>query len=764
MMRTLFIPLFTVCTLIGFQNALKGEEAVRGFVSWIVTIDKAEGLRDTDFGLQKTSDPFVELTVFSPSQSGKNQIFTTKTINNNLNPVWDQSFTLKESYPDVHGLKLRFTVYDRDENLGPRAKTCLGQAELNTRDLAGGHWILQLTSPDGRRLTRGRLQINVTTIIHGELRVPSVTGETVMQATDKLDRSGFRCKCEVLPTEQKTDDDGLVCAQEPRAGEWVAFSKSGANLTTDKLPLVTLRLHRQIVKRMPKLIGLVKGDYRIRSSLCALKKKAVIREDPSLTDRDRDRDRWFRVIAQDPKPGQLVHLGGEAILTIGMPKPEITIEMPNFVGISQQKAWELAHSEFLKLQIKYREVHESNQNGKVLAQDIPPGNRVKPMSQVILTVARYKSGLSWGSARQIPWNQPVSLLFTQKRITQYRYVQIEHPGYLILRKIASPFSVKCSIFSGRFPIPIINSEFFDQSIRVDPGKWVFSVFPEFRDDTSSKPVRIDVQFVPEFDVYEPNDTPESATELNLVPGTSLHLKTGLIGYRDRDYFCFTLKKKRYVRISDSRKQPPPEGMHPPRLRVLSQRKDGRHKACYQGPLDWMGMLLPGTYVIEFTAENNREYANPVPYFFDITMYDVEKENEPNDTAATATSVTHFPTVMYVRYAWADIDYYRLHSQAKGFVILSHQRKTKYNIFMRDETGQSPPPERCLPTAVWVTPEKDTLVRLAVESNHDDGHFITKRLPLYFNFLPAEGNDPYEPNNSLETAAPIPVDQTIEALS
>merc|ERR1719410_3111302 len=90
-----------------------------------VTVMRAAGLYNADWGLAGKSDPYVICTV----QGKKDKKFQTPVINNNLNPIWNHVGMLKGF---VDGDILEFEVWDKD--VWPKQDDFLGRLVLNSAD------------------------------------------------------------------------------------------------------------------------------------------------------------------------------------------------------------------------------------------------------------------------------------------------------------------------------------------------------------------------------------------------------------------------------------------------------------------------------------------------------------------------------------------------------------------------------------------------------------------------------------------------------
>ena len=93
-----------------------------------VTIKRGVDLLAMDKGLKPTSDPYVAVSLGDPDQQNHKRLAVTNVITSNINPEWDETFTLfvsQEDYDKSPHLVMR--IYDRDRFT---ADDEMGQAAL----------------------------------------------------------------------------------------------------------------------------------------------------------------------------------------------------------------------------------------------------------------------------------------------------------------------------------------------------------------------------------------------------------------------------------------------------------------------------------------------------------------------------------------------------------------------------------------------------------------------------------------------------------
>merc|ERR1719491_1616242 len=112
----------------------------------------ASDLRDADWMLASgSSDPYCVCQVIG--KNGMSRALQTKTISDNLNPVWNHTEMLRNVHPED---TLFFSVFDED--LG-KADDLLGTVELHARDVLPHGFIRSV--PLLGKGARGELQLSI---------------------------------------------------------------------------------------------------------------------------------------------------------------------------------------------------------------------------------------------------------------------------------------------------------------------------------------------------------------------------------------------------------------------------------------------------------------------------------------------------------------------------------------------------------------------------------------------------------------------------
>lgn len=113
------------------------------------TIEKARGLRNADWGFGGKSDPYCEV-----KYKGK-VVHKTKTINDNLDPVWNEDFSIDDF---IEGESLEFLVWDED--LGD-ARDDLGYAVVDYDVFRGSGFSGEIQLQDAGKGNSAHLHLRI---------------------------------------------------------------------------------------------------------------------------------------------------------------------------------------------------------------------------------------------------------------------------------------------------------------------------------------------------------------------------------------------------------------------------------------------------------------------------------------------------------------------------------------------------------------------------------------------------------------------------
>ncbi len=714
------------CALLMRQGGAGEQELGR----WIITIRKAVNLKNRDWGKQKLSDPYVQVVA---NDKESTTTWKTRVVRDSLNPEWNQEFVWHDTPAWQRGPLLRMTVYDDDPNLGPGARAFLGKTRFSVALSGEGGFRLDLRGKFDAGVMPGMLFISVRHEQEKSTVVPDAVGMPLKQAVADLRKRQLRFRTKTVFTSRPTGDAGRVFMQNPRPGTRV---KPGHE--------VMLLIHRPMTRPMPSVKGLALDAARDRL--------AFLDVPPRIIRVHRQQNSWFRVVAQSVPAGRRISLNTQVTLTCNIPGPDARVEIPKLAGLDAPAAEKMLRESYLQPEWRKRE-SDFERNGKVVSQTPDPGTRVAPGSRVAVTLGHWADGLGYYSARTVPMGQVEKFVFNKPGITQFRAVEIRQTGYLVLRKLNAPFTLKCNFYNARSSRSLEpRNRFFDQALRVTPGRWIFGVYAEFENDVSEQPAMVKVDFVSEFDRAEPNDTFAAATPL--VPDARLEI--GFAGTNDRDFYSLSLARGGYIKIKlDHAFIRQRKRTVIPRLWIY----DARRRKIHCGGVDVVRWLAAGAYYLKFECENSREQFDDKPYAVDVSFMGDPDHMEPNDTPRIATPVK-LPASLNVCYHTGDRDCYRLQSGVPGYAVFSHCRDLGFAVMLRqqDHAGDWSR-RRHLPCAVRVGGQ--TVVELSPEMRAD--YYVENATPLNILWIPGQ-DDPYEPNDNLAQARPLLLGQAVTALS
>ncbi len=702
-------------------------------VTWTVTVVGAKGLRDLDpLPRRKTSDPYV--TVVQRQSIFPGGVFKlafikigqTPVVQDSTSPTWNYTCTLKEKLKEG-GPWLIFRVWDKD----PHASAFLGVAQW--RGSKPGTYHLPLKAGlVGTRRVPGELTVKIEKS-EPAVTVPSVTGLTLEEAKTRLSRNGLYGFPEprYILSPYNPFQKYKVEKQTPPAGTKARF-RSGVRLVYS----------RPYTMRMPNLKGLT-------GAAAAAKFPEPFRKKLRLKVRrygEKDTSKWFKVCGQFPEPGTKIDAVHSISAYILEPAEGTRVEVPKVVGKTFRKARRVLVEHYLqKIRITTREHPTLN---RVVLSQSPPAGTLYPYDAktgVTLTVAALADGRSILTAKSLKPGPPFTCVFSRKKRHEFRKIRVEKPGYLVARVLKTTRDLDVET---RFFTPAYEETGNPPALRVTPGTWYVDFAAKVR-GLARKAAKLQVEFVPEFDPGEPNDTKETARTVEFPA----HLTFGICGPRDRDHYRFELKKPAYLEI---RGGPESGGEHcPVGIRATLENRDGRE--FYSGPLDCLKWLPAGVYDLEIWGEE--EGFDTRPYTVDLRLQEDLDKTEPNDRVTEATEV-HVPSYIATRFETRGSDYFHLVSKEPGFVIITSEDPMPAPVLcdVVNAQDESVLPHGQLPRAIRI--DKEAFVRLGLECEKDD----QRRAPavLHFAFLPLKV-DPLEPNDSLDTARPVPVDTPLSAL-
>jgi len=702
-------------------------------VVWAVTVVKARGLRDLDpLPGRGTSDPFVKIirreSIYrdGPFRVLFLPVGQTPVVENDADPVWNYTARIKRTRKG--SLILVFRVLDKD----PHGSFPLGVARLVTDK--GGVFRLRLKrNLVGSRNVPGVLTVRVEKILP-MVRVPDLIGLSLRDAENRLAENGLHpaLKPVYKPILYHRGMNYTVNRQYPAPGSRIPSHS-----------MVRLVYTRPFTMTMPNLKGLTRKEAE--KKFPAIFRKGVrFGEEKAGSS---DRSRWFRVTAQSVPPGTTIGATTPVMVLLLVPAPGTLVEVPDVKGKRFYRARWILSKEYLR-NVKIRKVEHPTLRDVVLSQDPPAGRKIPFDSPrgVTLSVAVLADGRSLLTAKSLEPGPPFTCFFSRKKHHEFRKIRVPRPGYLVARslKITRGADVEIRFFSPDFKVTGV-----PPVARVAPGTWYVDFASGYR-GPSRRPARLQVEFVPEFDPGEPNDTRETARLLEFPT----RITFGICGPKDRDHYRFELKKSSYLEIRGGKAMESDECHVGIRVTLT----DGEGEKFYSGPLDCLRWLPPGTYDLEFWGEEDG--FDTRPYTVDLRLQEDLDRTEPNDTISEATLV-RVPAYVATRFENRGSDYFHLVSKEPGFVIVSTGGTPLPSAVIcnvTDSRDRRILPHGQLPRAIRI--DKDAFVNLGLECGKDD----ERRAPVvvHFAFIPLKA-DPLEPNDSPGGARTVPADTPLKAL-
>ncbi len=754
-----FVALYMGAALFISEDASAGERPRRVCERWRVTIVEAKGLKNRDWGRAGRSDPYVALHeyrkgmkvgtdhviprgpkywedrtfLYQPEIKESSALSTqTPVMKDNTSPTWNH--TVETTRLGGEGLQvLAFFIYDKDPNISQH----LGVAVLDCPKKPGTYRLPLMIPAKSKRAMPGFLTVTIEKSVFFDppmekIAVPDLSGLSLAEAKARIEKVGLRFRKGVFYTHG-----------EPKQGVFSQRPAAGSPLTPGSLVMGFAQSGRQYP--VPNVVG--QREARARRMLRRLNVTFQYDENPGS-----DTKRWFKIVKQSIAPGQRVYRTTPIRLTVCKPPAGTEVEMPNVVHRPTREATRILYAQYLRKIATKRMESEPEKAGRVLEQTPAAGEEIAfdDPGGVLLSIGYHADGLSFESAKAIALDTPFSVTLTKENKTQYRRIDIEETGYLILE---SQGTVPKGLF------PLVNA--YDarhgeiakghtpRSIRVEPGLCTLAISATWV-SAPKDPFVFQCRFLPEFDSAEPNDTLAEAASLS---GSS-RLTLGFATNKDHDYYRFSMAERGYLMLRASAGEENEAVLKRINPSVAVLNADGKRLA--RGVLPHLQWLPAGDYFVCFYGGGP---FHPEPCHISVEFQVDEDRTEPNDTIAQATPLP-VGQPLRVRYASSDLDHYRLQVEEPGYVIVSHPRKlgpwTTLEWVKPD--GQYAKGQE-LPCAVYV--EKERVVALFTEekfrplASYDPVALQTQFVPLT--------EDEHEPNDTIKQAKPVPTNEAISGL-
>jgi eukaryotic-like serine/threonine-protein kinase len=197
----------------------------------------------------------------------------------------------------------------------------------------------------------------------GVAEIPRVAGLTERDATEKLQRAGFR----VEPKQRFSEDvaSGRVIGTVP---------KQGTKLEQDQVVTLLVSKGSNLVA-VPSVLNLQQDDAEAEIENAGL----LANVETETSDAPEG-----AVFAQDPGPGGAVEVGSEVTITVSTGPEEVAV--PSVIGDTQQAGRATLRAEGLKVDVSKENVTDPGDDGVIIEQTPPGGTSVPPGTTVSIVI------------------------------------------------------------------------------------------------------------------------------------------------------------------------------------------------------------------------------------------------------------------------------------------------------------------------------------------------------------------------------------------
>jgi hypothetical protein len=208
----------------------------------------------------------------------------------------------------------------------------------------------------------------------------------------------------------------------------------------------------------------------------------------------------------------------------------------------------------------------------------------------------------------------------------------------------------------------------------EAGTYYFAILDDYNDRESKEPIQIKVDFIPEFDAGEPNNSPDAATAIEF--GTTV--KPVIFPTGDRDWYKVKVEKQGYLLVKS---KDVPQGITPViYYAIYDEWADPKIQKIrdWQKLPDACAVTEPGEYYIPLHDDYN-DKSSETPFSFLVEFLDEMDINEPNNDFKTAKSVSRGDTLKLAIFPQGDNDYYKI----------KIDKANKLKLMAKDYTGITP---------------------------------------------------------------------------
>ncbi len=190
----------------------------------------------------------------------------------------------------------------------------------------------------------------------------------------------------------------------------------------------------------------------------------------------------------------------------------------------------------------------------------------------------------------------------------------------------------------------------------EAGTYYFVIIDDYNDQASEKAFQLKVDFLEEFDEFEPNDNPEDAKSVEFEK----ELNVGIYPVGDRDWFKVNAPEQGYLVLSS---KDVPEGIQPEvRIALYDEWADPKVNVLQ----NWRNLpaacFIPdsGEYHLTLIDDYN-DACSEIPFKIKIDFLEEMDAHEPNDDFKDAKTIERGDTLQVAVFPTGDQDYFKINT-------------------------------------------------------------------------------------------------------
>lgn len=243
-------------------------------------------------------------------------------------------------------------------------------------------------------------------------------------------------------------------------------------------------------------------------------------------------------------------------------------------------------------------------------------------------------------------------------------VEVDKPGYIRVQASDVPEAINPEITFALFDQWEPNKEKGLRGWRRLPdalpvseaGTYYFVIIDDYDDNASEEPFQLKVDFLEEFDEYEPNNAPEEAAALEF--GQELSMAVYPVG--DQDWFRVITPEQGYLVVSS---KDVPEGIQPEvRFSTYDEWADPKVTVLQNWRQLPAACFIPdsGEYHLTLIDDYN-DACSETPFSIKIDFLKEMDANEPNDDFKKAKTIKRGDTLQVAIFPTGDQDYFKINT-------------------------------------------------------------------------------------------------------